>query len=362
MSSAGYLLSDLAKRFGLTLHLPSGGQDVAVQGINTLDAAGPQELSFLANAKYASLLKDTKAAAVITDAASAGQSPVAVLVGDNPYLAVARIAALFAQPQGCQESGVSSLAFVHPAAQVDPSATLYPFAFIGAGARVDAGARIFPHCYVGEGARIGQGATLYPGVVVMAGAQVGRGVIMHPGSVLGGDGFGYAVGPEGLVKVPQMGGAVLEDGVELGCNSTVDRGSMGETRIRAQAKIDNLVMVAHNVQVGQGSILVAQTGISGSTRIGRGVQIGGQAGVTGHISIGDGARIAAQSGVMQDVPAGAELIGSPAMGAKQFFRNVVETRRLADTAKRLRALEKELATLRAEIQAGPGGKGAAHDE
>ncbi len=318
-------LSELAARFGLKLV----GEDRDVQGVNTLDKAGPDELSFLANPKYAPALATTRAGAVIVPEKHAKDVPTA-LVSDNPYLALARIATLFAPVQGTQAAGISPLAFVHEDAEVDPSATIYPFVFVGPRTRVLAGAKLFPHVYVGEDCEVGEGTTVFPGVTLMAGVRLGRGVICHPGSVLGSDGFGYAQGPEGLVKVPQIGPVIIGDGVEIGANAAVDRGSLGTTEIRAGAKVDNLCQVAHNVRIGEHSILVAQVGVSGSTTIGRGVILAGQAGVVGHLSIGDGAMVGAQSGVGQDLPAGARVSGSPAYDHGVFLRNSVLLPKLPD--------------------------------
>ncbi|EPR37473.1 UDP-3-O-(3-hydroxymyristoyl) glucosamine N-acyltransferase [Desulfovibrio sp. X2] len=334
-------LSELASRFGLRLV----GQDREIQGVNTLEKASPDELSFLANPKYAPALKTTQAGCVIVSEKHAGDVPCA-LVSDNPYLSLARIATLFAPPQGCQGSGTSPLAFVHEEASVSPEAVVYPFAFVGPRSRVAAGARIFPHCYVGEECEIGEGTTLYPGVTLMAGVKLGRGVICHPGAVLGSDGFGYAQGPEGLVKVPQIGPVVIGDGVEVGANATVDRGSLGTTEIRSGAKVDNLCQIAHNVRIGEHSILVAQVGVSGSTTIGRGVILAGQVGVVGHLEIGDGAIVGAQSGVGQSLPAGARVSGSPAYDHGAFLRNAVLLPKLPELVKRVNALEKEISELR----------------
>lgn len=334
-------LSELAARFGLRLV----GEDREIRGVNTLDLAGPDELSFLANPKYAPALATTKAGAVIVPERHAGDVATA-LVSDNPYLSLARVAALFAPQQGAQAAGVSPLAFVHEDAVVDPAAIVYPFAFVGPRSRVAARARIFPHVYVGEDCEIGEGATLYPGVTLMSGVRLGRGVICHPGCVLGSDGFGYAQGPEGLVKVPQIGPVIIGDGVEIGANAAVDRGSLGTTEIRAGAKVDNLCQVAHNVRIGEHSILVAQVGVSGSTSIGRGVILAGQAGIVGHLSIGDGAMVGAQSGVGQDLPAGARVSGSPAYDHGLFLRNSVLLPKLPELFKRVKELEKEISSLR----------------
>lgn len=339
-------LSQLAEQFGLRLK----GPDLEISGINTLEAAGPHELSFLASPKYLTALNKTQAAAVILDEAHADQVPSA-LVSPHPYLAAARIAMLFEKPQG-EFQGQSELAFVHPQAEVDATATIYPFAYIARGAKIGPGSKVYPFCYVGEDVSLGKGVTLYPGVTLMARTHVGDGGLIHPGAVLGSDGFGFLPGPMGLMKVPQIGTVHIGDDVEIGCNTTIDRGSFGQTSVGRGTKIDNLVQIAHNVRIGEHSILVGQVGVSGSTKVGNCVQIGGQAGLAGHLSVGDGARIGAQSGVMQDIDAGSEVLGSPAMEAKKFFRIAVQQTKLPDMSRRLKALEKEIEQLRRMLEQG----------
>jgi len=344
-------LSELAERFGMRLQ----GQDREITGVNTLEAAGPDELSFLVSSKYLGALENTRAAAIIVGEAHAHQVGTA-LVSPNPQLSMAQVALLFDRPQG-EFEGRSELAFVHPEAQVDPSATIYPFAYVARGARIGPGAKVFPYCYVGEEAMVGKNAILYPGATLMARVRVGDEAIIHPGAVLGSDGFGYIPGPMGLMKVPQVGSVHIGNMVEIGSNTTVDRGSLGQTSVGQGTKIDNLVQIAHNVQIGEHSILVGQVGVAGSTKIGSGVQLGGQVGLAGHIAIGDGARIGAQSGVMQDVEPGSEMMGSPAMKSKQFFRVAVQMAKLPEMGRRIKALENELEQLKRAM-----GQGASNGE
>lgn len=339
-------LSLLAERYGMRLK----GADREITGVNTLDAAGPSELSFLASNKYLDALERTRAAAVIVDAAHADRVATA-LISPNPQLSMAQVAMLFDRPQD-EFQGRSELAFVHPEARVDESATIYPFAYVARGANIGPEAKVFPFCYVGEDAALGKGSTIYPGVTIMARVQVGDGVIIHPGAVLGSDGFGYIPGPTGLMKVPQIGTVRIADNVEIGSNTAIDRGSLGQTSIGRGTKIDNLVQIAHNVQVGEHSILVGQVGVSGSTKIGSGVQIGGQVGLAGHLIVGDGARIGAQSGVMQNVEAGSEVLGSPAIEAKRYFRIAVQQMKLPEMSKRIRDLEKEIEQLKRMMEQG----------
>ena len=337
------LLSEISARLGLTLK----GGDKNVTGVNTLSDASATELSFLANPKYAPQLATTGAGAVIVSAEHATDDRPC-LVSENPYLDFARCVQLFARPQGCFE-GVSELAFVHPEAQVDPSAAVAPFAFIGQGASIGPGVRVFSGVSIGEDCSIGKDTVIYPNCSLMAGTQVGSRVILHAGTVLGSDGFGFAQAGGAMTKFPQIGRVVIEDDVEIGANTTIDRAALGETRIGQGTKIDNLVQLGHNVRVGRNCILVAQVGIAGSTSLGDGVILAGQVGVAGHIHLGDGCRIGAKSGVGQDVPPKQDLSGIPAMPHGTFLRASAITPKLPEMKRRLARLEKEMAALREEL-------------
>jgi UDP-3-O-[3-hydroxymyristoyl] glucosamine N-acyltransferase len=264
---------------------------------------------------------------------------------------LARVLEVFHTPQGAF-SGQSGLASVHADARVDDSAELAPFVYVGRGSVVGPRSRLFPGVYVGEDCVLGEGCVLYPGATLMAGVKLGDGVIVHPGAVLGSDGFGYAQGPEGHVKVPQIGGLEIGDRVEIGANTAIDRGSLGTTRIETGAKLDNLCQVAHNVTVGPHSILVSQVGVSGSTKLGTGVILGGQVGVVGHLTIGDGSMVGAQAGVGKDLPPGSQVSGSPAYDHKTFLRNAALMPKLPDMAKKVRELERELAEIKASLKKG----------
>jgi len=337
------LLSEIAARLGLTLK----GADADITGVNTLADARPSELSFLANPKYAAQLETTRAAAVIVAEEQAPEDKTC-LVSANPYLDFARCVQLFDTPQGRFE-GVSELAFVHIEAKVDAGASVAPFAYIGPGAVIETGVRIFSGVYVGENCVIGEGSTVYPNCSLMAGTHVGKRVILHAGTVLGSDGFGFAQAGAGMTKFPQIGRTIIEDDVEIGANTTIDRAALGETRIGQGTKIDNLVQLGHNVRVGRNCILVAQVGIAGSTSLGDGVVLAGQVGVAGHIHLGDGCRVGAKSGVGQDVPERQDLSGIPAMPHGTFLRTSAIMPKLPDMKRRLARLEKELAALREEI-------------
>ncbi|MEF2229973.1 MAG: UDP-3-O-(3-hydroxymyristoyl)glucosamine N-acyltransferase [Pseudodesulfovibrio sp.] len=334
-------LSALAEKLGLE----HTGDDIEISGVNTLDKAGPGEISFLVNPKYVPELKTTRAGCVLTSGPYAAQAKRA-LVSPNVYMDLAKVVNLFARPQGCL-TGQSPLAFVHPDAQVDASASVYPFAFIGAGAVIGADTTVFPGCYVGEGTTVGRGCILYPNAVVMGGLTLGDHVILQPGAVLGGDGYGYAQTPAGHMKIPQIGTVIVEDNVEIGTNSAIDRAALDNTRIGRGTKIDNLVQIGHNVQVGEHCLIIGQVGIGGSTRVGNGVILAGQVGVADNAKIGDGAMIAAQSGISGDIEAGSRMAGSPVMPAGTFLKAAgVCMPKLPELFKRVKKLEKELAALK----------------
>lgn len=334
------LLSELAGLLGLELR----GEDRAVEGVNTLEAAGPAEVSFLANPRYTHLLATTRAGAVIVAPAHADSIPCA-LVSANPYFDFGRILALFATPQGSL-SGVSDLAFVHPEAELDTGCTVYPFAFIGPRTRIGAGSVLFPGCYVGEDCRIGSGCLLYPNVTLMAGTKIGNGCILHAGVVLGADGFGFARTDSGIQKIPQVGVVRLGDNVEVGAGTTIDRSALGETRVGDGTKIDNLVQIAHSVEMGRNCLIVAQAGISGSTKVGDNVTMAGQVGVAGHLSIGSGVTLGPRSGVARSIPDGETMGGVPAVDKATYMRTLTVMPKLPDMYKRIGKLEKELEELK----------------
>lgn len=339
-------LSALAATLGLELR----GDDGEISGVNTLEKAGPHEVSFLANPKYAAQLSTTRARAVIVDAANAHNVATA-LVSERPYLDFGRALELFAVPQG-SFSGVSPLAFISENVELGAGCVVYPFVFIGPGAIIGPETRIFPGCYVGEECVLGARCVLYPNVTLMARTSLGDESIVNPGAVLGGDGFGFAPTALGLRKIPQVGRVEIGKRVEIGANSTIDRAALDVTRIGDGVKIDNLVQIGHNVQIGEHSILVAQVGVSGSAKIGQGVTIAGQAGIAGHLEIGDGATIGPQAGVGQSVLAGKTVGGSPAMERTTYLRWTAAQPKLPGMARRITQLEKELNALKQALAQG----------
>ncbi|MBR82510.1 MAG: UDP-3-O-(3-hydroxymyristoyl)glucosamine N-acyltransferase [Magnetovibrio sp.] len=297
--------------------------------VKPLSDSGPKDVSFLDNKRYVGSFSVSKAGACVVEAAYVEQAPsgMALLVTDSPYLGYALIAAAFYPTRADDNTDVSANAHIESTAS------------IRYGAMIEAGAVIQAHAEIGAGAHIGVGAVVGPGVVIGTGSRIGPNtclshcligdrVIIHGGVNIGQDGFGFAQSSLGHHKVPQLGRVIIEDDVEIGANTTIDRGAGPDTIVGAGTKIDNLVQIAHNVRIGKGCIIVSQVGISGSTEIGDFVMIGGQAGLTGHLQIGSGSKIAAQSGVMRDVDPGTTVGGSPAKPMREWLREVAIIERL----------------------------------
>jgi UDP-3-O-[3-hydroxymyristoyl] glucosamine N-acyltransferase len=343
-------LSELAALVGGEV---TGDGRLLVAGVAPLEEAGPDRLSFFANKKYRAAFEASRAGAVVVEAGEVVPAGRTVLRAQGAYLAFAKISTLFNPPERAVP-GVSPQAAVHPEARVDPSAQVGPLVSVGAGAVVGPRTVLHPGVQLGEGARVGADCLLYQNVVVRERCVLGDRVILQPGCVIGSDGFGFALdlagegaGPRHY-KVPQVGIVVVEDDVEIGAGSCVDRATLGATRIGRGAKIDNLCQVAHNVVVGPLCILAAQVGISGSTRLGMGVVAWGQAGIVGHLTIGDRVNIAAQSGVPHDLEAGARVAGTPATSDVKWARNSAVFDRLTEMRRELRTLQRQVEQLTQE--------------
>jgi UDP-3-O-[3-hydroxymyristoyl] glucosamine N-acyltransferase len=302
---------------------------ILLYGVAPLHAATADEVSFLDNRKYLPALEKTNAGAVIVHPDHAGKVPpnTAAIITPEPYVAWAKVAALF-HPVPPAVPGIHPGAIVSPDARVDPTAEIGPLAVIEAGAEIGPRCRVGPLAVVGRGVILGRDCRIGTHVS-LSHCLLGDRVCIYPGARIGQDGFGFAISAEGFRSVPQLGRVILHDDVEIGANTTVDRGSAGDTVIGAGTRLDNLVQIGHNVHIGRACVIVAQAGISGSTILEDHVMIGGQAGMVGHLSIGRGARIGAQAGVIADVAPGAEILGSPAQPVKSFFREHATLRRLA---------------------------------
>ncbi len=323
-----FTLGRVAEEAGAAL--PAGAAaDRRMRAVAPLQAAGASDISFFHNRKYLPVLAQTRAGAVIVAPEFAGRVPagtVALVVAD-PHMGWARIAALF-HPMAPLRPGIHAAAVIDPAARIDPTAEIGPLAVIGAGAVIGAECRIGPGAVIGEGVVLGRQCRV-GALASLSHALLGNRVYVYPGARIGQEGFGFAITQTGFLTVPQLGRVILEDDVEIGANATVDRGAALDTVIGAGSRLDNLVQIGHNCQLGKCCVVVAQAGISGSTVLEDFVQVAAQAGLTGHLRIGAKARIGAQAGIMSDVAAGAEVIGSPAMPVREFFRNVAVLRRLA---------------------------------
>jgi UDP-3-O-[3-hydroxymyristoyl] glucosamine N-acyltransferase len=303
--------------------------DLLLTGVAPLQSAGPSEVSFLDNRRYASALKDTHAGAVIVHPDMVDRVPPTTvpIITVSPYEGWARVAALF-HPKSVESPGIHESAVVDLSVRVDPSAEIGPFCVVEAGAEIGARCRLGSHVSIGPGVIVGPDCRV-GAHASLSHAVVGSRVYIYPGARVGQEGFGFASTATGFLTIPQLGRVILEDDVEIGANSTIDRGSTGDTIIGAGTRIDNLVQIAHNVHLGRCCVVVAQVGIAGSTVVEDFVQLGGQSAIAGHLHVGAGAKIGAQSGVMSDVPAGEVLLGTPAQPRRKFFEQIAILRRLA---------------------------------
>jgi UDP-3-O-[3-hydroxymyristoyl] glucosamine N-acyltransferase len=336
-------LRDLADRLACRL---DGDGDVEILRVEAIDRAGPGDLTFLANPKYARGLAATRASAVIV-ADTAPAAPCATLRTSHPYLVFARALALLF-PRERPPAGIHASAVVEDGATIAPDASIGPLVHVAAGASIGPGTVVHALCSIGAGARIGADCLLHTHVAVREGVVVGNRVVLQDGVILGGDGFGFATRPDGThEKIPQVGGVVIEDDVEIGANSTVDRPPFGETRIGPGTKIDNLVQIAHGVKVGRDVFMAAQVGIAGSVTVGDRVMLGGQVGVAGHLTIGDDVKVVAQSGIPSSVEAGAFIAGSPVMDYRDWLKVSGVLKHVPEMKRTISALQERLAELEA---------------
>ena len=324
-----------------------GDPERRITGVAPLGEAGPAEISFLANSRYRNAAGSSGAGAILAAPGEDLPGKDVIRVAD-PYLALARTLELFAPPPAPRR-GVHPTAVLGGDCRVGTDADIHPGVVAGEGVVMGDRVRLHPHVVLGDGVSLGDDVALHPHVVVYPGTRIGNRVTVHAGVVIGADGFGYAVADGEIVKVLQVGSVIVEDDVEIGANTCVDRGALGDTRIGAGTRIDNLVQVAHNVQVGENCLLAGQAGVSGSTRLGRGVMMAGQSGIVGHVSLGDGSRVAAKSAVTKDVPPGRTVAGIPAIDIGRWRRGAALLNRLPDLLRRLAALERQ------------GGKGTANE-
>lgn len=332
-------LSELAEKIGATVR---GDGALEITGLATLANAGPHQVGFLANEKYQSQLKTTQAGAVILRAEHDDETLVAnALVSENPYLSYAYAAQAF-------DKAPTQAAEIHPSAVVDPTAVIGIGVAIGPQSVIEAGAIVADHavigaqCYVGQHARIGQHTRLWPGVKIYYEVVIGERCTLHSGAVIGADGFGWASDRGKWVKIPQLGRVVIGDDVEIGANTTIDRGALDDTVIGSNCIIDNLCMVAHNVQIGDGTAIAGQTGIAGSAHIGKHCLIGGATGINGHITIADGVQVHGMTMVTKNLEKGVYASSLPVVDQTTWAKSGARVRQLPELFMRVRALEKKL--------------------
>lgn len=345
-SRSHFLLSEAAAALGTSWNDSAG--DLRLQGIATLRRAGEGDLAPVAEVRYLDELPGSGASALLVSEAVVACLPQEEV---RPRLVVPDVHRAMADLLEWLYPLNRLSPEIHPTAVVDPSAELGngvrigPYAVIEEGARLGDGVQVGAHSVVGASARIGAESILHPHVVVYPATEVGRGVILHSGVCLGVDGFGYVFDGARHRKVPQVGRCIIADDVEIGANTTIDRGSIGDTRVGAGGRIDNLVQIGHNVELDELVILVSQVGLAGSTRIGKGAVMGGQAGTAGHMEIGAGARISGQAGIIGDVPPGATYMGFPGRPRREFLRSTAAVGKVSDLLRRVRELESEVQRL-----------------
>jgi UDP-3-O-[3-hydroxymyristoyl] glucosamine N-acyltransferase len=320
-----------------------GDSSLEVSGISSLELAGPGDITFIVHAKYEERLSASRAAAVIVPREELGAERPKIVV-EQPYLAYARVAAFF-HPLTPSRCGVAPEAFVHPEATLGPGVNVYPLVWIDRRADIGQGVTLFPGVCVGEECVIGEQSVLYPGVVVYPRCRLGKRVIVHAGTVVGSDGFGYAREGVRSVKIPQLGYVRIDDDVEIGANTAIDRASFGATWIQRGVKIDNLVQLGHNVQIGEDAVLAGQVGLAGSVRVGRQAMLAGQVGIANHVQLGDGVMVGSKSGVAQDVSSSEVVSGIPAIAHRKWLRSSQAFPRLPELIRRLRAIEKRVESM-----------------
>jgi UDP-3-O-[3-hydroxymyristoyl] glucosamine N-acyltransferase len=332
-----------------------GDASARLTDVKPIEEAGQDDLSFIANPRYEKHLETSAAGCVLVSRSLAVPAGKTVIRCDDPYLAFAAAVDMLRPAPPRPTPGTHPSASVHPQAEVAPDASIGAGAVVEAGARIAAGAVVGALTYVGHRAEVGEATVLHPRVVLYHDVRVGARCVIHSGVVIGADGFGFAPGGEaGHQKVPQRGVVVIEDDVEVGANTTIDRATLGETRIGRATKIDNLVQIAHNAQLGPQCIVVSQAGISGSTKLGRRCVVAAQAGIVGHLTLGDGSIVAASAGVTKNLAPGAAVMGQPAIPFDKAKRAYVLIERLPEMRRSLRRMEKRLAELEQQ-QAGTAG-------
>ena len=337
--------SQLAALIGANIE---GDPDIAINNYAKIEEATPGCLTFLANPKYTHFIYTTQASAVLVSKDFEPEQPVkaTLLRVDDPYATLATLLN-YVNSQRPQKTGVELPCHIAEDVKVPADAYIGAFAYIDKGVTLGKNVKIYPQCYVGEGVTLGDDVTLYPGATIYHGCKIGHRCTIHAGAVIGGDGFGFAPQADGTYnKIAQVGIVILEDDVEIGANTTIDRATMGATVIKRGVKLDNLIQVGHNVEIGENTVMAAQSGIAGSTKIGKNNMVGGQVGFAGHLTIGDRNGFGAQCGVPGNVGDDKRLLGTPAINAMDFARQSAYLKRLVEMYNDIKQLKKEIETLK----------------
>lgn len=328
-----------------------GDPNVTVNSFGKIEDAGENQLTFLANPKYEDFLYSTKASIVILNEAYELKQPVktTLIRVPDPYAAFATLLGKYQEIIQQQLTGIQQPVYIAATASYGDNVFIGAFAYLGENVKVGDNTKIYPSAFIGDNVTVGDNCVIHPGVKIYHDCVLGNHVIIHGGTIIGSDGFGYAPLADGsFKKIPQIGNVKIEDHVEIGANTTIDRATIGSTTIKAGAKLDNLIQVGHNAEIGNSTVIAAQAGISGSTKIGNGVMIGGQAGIVGHIQLGDGAKVNAQSGVSKSIEPGKAVTGSPAYDFTSALRSQAISRKLPELEKRVKELETLIKQLLAE--------------
>jgi UDP-3-O-[3-hydroxymyristoyl] glucosamine N-acyltransferase len=329
-----------------------GDPDVAVSSFGKLEEATEGQLAFLANPKYEEFLYTTKASVIIINTSLEIEQKInATLIRvPDAYSSFAVILTAYSEMARANLTGIQQPSFVAPSAKIGENVFVGAFAYLGNNVKIGNNVKLYPQVYLGDNVTVGDDSILYPGVKIHHDCIIGKSVCIHAGCVIGGDGFGYAPQADGsFKKIPQIGNVVVENNVEIGANTTIDRSTLGSTIIKSGAKLDNLIQIAHNVEIGMNTVIAAQSGVSGSTKIGNNVMIGGQAGIVGHILIADGTKINAQSGVAKSIKIpNTAVTGSPAYDYGHALRSQILSRNLPELEKRIKQLEQTLEQLKKE--------------
>lgn len=328
-----------------------GDENVSVSNVSKIEEGKPGTLAFLANPKYEKYVYDTKASIVLVRKDFKPEKPIdATLIRvEDPYQSMAALLEMYQEAKG-QKFGVEQPSFIDSSAKIGDNMYVGAFAYIGANTTVGDSTKIYPHTYIGSNVKIGSNCIIYAGVKIYDDCVIGDNCILHAGAVIGADGFGFAPTPDGSYKkIAQVGNVVLEDDVEIGANTTIDCSTMGSTIIRKGAKLDNLIQIAHNCEVGENTVMAALVGIAGSTKVGKNCIFGGQVGIAGHLNIGDNVTIGAMAGVTNNIKEGKTVLGAPAMDHDRALKSFVVYRRLPELKNSVSDLQKELKELKSKL-------------